>query len=507
MALKMSTLRRNILYNVGGQGLLMLLGLVAVRLVFRQLGADAFGIILFAQSMGLVLASVLELGISSTTVREVAAHAREESGYVWDLLRTATSIYWGAYIVVAGAAILGAGWLATHWLTLQSVDARDAARLMQILAVGVLLVLPRSLYGSLFRGLQRMQVTNAVEVGALTLQLLGTIAILTLHGDAFAVAWCLTAGYAASIVAYLLLAHRAGIPARALVPGFEPAIVRRNLRFALHMMSISALGTVHGQMDKLLVSKLMPVGALATYGFASTMVAGVLRLVSSIVQAAFPAFSELARQHDDATLLRRYHRVHTLIIFGAAPLFAGVVFGAEPILRYVFNGDVAQALMLPTVLLCVGSYLNASVSALYVISLAVGRPDIAARQNALALIVVPPIAVLSVWRFGLAGAGASWVFYHLFAYAYGVPRMCRECLGLSPRLWILGVARIMAVTVISYGPAYLLATALGGSVVVLAVVFVLGSLVYVGAGYLLLGRELRVAASQLRTGAAQPEAA
>jgi hypothetical protein len=43
--------------------------------------------------------------------------------------------------------------------------------------------------------------------------------------------------------------------------------------------------------------------------------------------------------------------------------------------------------------------------------------------------------------------------------------------------------------------------------VVLAVVFVLGSLVYVGAGYLLLGRELRVAASQLRTGAAQPEAA
>jgi hypothetical protein len=162
--------------------------------------------------------------------------------------------------------------------------------------------------------------------------------------------------------------------------------------------------------------------------------------------------------------------------------------------------------MLPTVLLCVGSYMNASVSALYVVSLAVGRPDIAARQNALALIVIPPIAVVSVLRFGLAGAGASWVFYHLLAYAYGVPRMCRECLGLSPRIWMVGVARIMAVTVITYGPAYWLATALGAGVVVLAIFFALASVGYVGAGYLLLGRELRAAANQLRS-AARPEAA
>ena len=65
----------------------------------------------------------------------------------------------------------------------------------------------------------------------------------------------------------------------------------------------------------------------------------------------------------------------------------------------------------------------------------------------------------------------------------------------------------MAVTVICYGPVYWLATALGAGVVLLAVCFALGSLGYAGAGYLSLGRELRAAASQLRTGAARPEAA
>jgi O-antigen/teichoic acid export membrane protein len=164
----------------------------------------------------------------------------------------------------------------------------------------------------------------------------------------------------------------------------------------------------------------------------------------------------------------------------------------------VFDDGVAQALMLPTVLLCVGSYMNASVNALYVVSLAVGRPDIAARQNALALIVVSPIAVLSVLRFGLAGAGASWVFYHVFAFAYGVPRICRECLQIKPDLWLRSVARIMAVTVVVYVPTYWLASALGSSLPALAIAYAVATLAYAGLGYILLGAELRAAAAQVR---------
>src|SRR3989440_9682012 len=101
-----SPLRRNIVYNVVGQILVMGLGLVAVRLVFRQLGADAFGVMLFAQSLGLVLASVLDLGISATIVREVAGQIHGDKAYVWDLLRTASLLYWAAYLIVTLAIIV-----------------------------------------------------------------------------------------------------------------------------------------------------------------------------------------------------------------------------------------------------------------------------------------------------------------------------------------------------------------------------------------------------------------
>jgi O-antigen/teichoic acid export membrane protein len=493
----MSTLRRNILYNVAGQGLLMVLGLVAVRLVFRQLGPDAFGIILFAQTMGLVLASVLELGISATIVREVAAHIDDDEDYVWQLLGTASLFYWGAYAVVTVLVIAASPILVTHWLTVTTLYPASAARLVQILAAGALLALPRSLYASLFRGVQSMGVTNAIEVGAIVVQLLGTIVILTLHGNAFWVASWFTASFASSIVTYLVVARRAGVPAQALLPRYSAGAVRKNLRFALQMVSISALGTVHGQSDKLLVSKLLPVRALGTYGFAATMVASASRLVSSVVQAAFPALAEHARQRDRAELMRRYRRVHVLITFGAAPLFAAVVFAAEPVLRYAFDPAIARDLMLPTAFLCLGSYMNATLSAPYIVSLALGRPDITARQNLYALFVVLPLASLSVWRFGLVGAGFSWVIYHLFAYAYGLPRICRECLEMPPWTWFLGVLQVMVVAVAVYGPAYLLASRFGSTVLALAVGLVVSSAAYAGVGYLLSGRELRGAAGQL----------
>ena len=492
----MSTLRRNTLYNVAGQTLLLVLGLVAVRLVFRQLGPDAFGIILFAQSMGLVLASVLELGISATTVREVAAHLTDDRDYVWELLGTATLLYWSAYAVISLAVIAAAPTLVTHWLTVTTMEPATATRMVQILGAGALLALPRSLYASVFRGLQRMGVTNAIEVGAIVAQLLGTIVILTFRGGALWVSWWFTANFVLSVAAYLVMSRRAGVPLRALLPRYASAVVRKNLRFALHMMSISALGSIHGQSDKLLVSKLLPVRALGTYGFAATVAAGASRLVSSVVQAAFPAFAEHARQRDRAELMRGYYRVHALITFGSAPLFAAVVFAAEPLYRYAFDPAIARTLMLPTGFLCVGWYMNATLSAPYIVSLALGKPEIAARQNLYALFIVLPLAVVSVWRFGLAGAGFSWVIYHLFAYVYGVPRICHECLELSPASWYLGVARIMALTLAAYGPGYLVASALGSSAPALAIGFVISSAGYAGAGYLTMDRELRALSGQ-----------
>lgn len=451
----MSRLSRNILHNLAGQGLLFVLSFVAVRFVFRRLGAEAFGIILFTQTVNFLLVAVLELGISSTTVREISAHLHEDPPYVADVFRTGSLLYWTGYGVLAALLIILAPLLVAKWINLQALDTTTATRMVQILGVATLLALPRSLYASLFRGLQRMAFINVIDVGTSALQQVGVILILAFRGSLFAVVDWIALSYLLGIAAYVLMASRF-VAWRTLLPKFSATVVRRNKRFALHMMSISALATIHTQADKVVVSKLMPVGVLGYYSFASAVVTRATMVSSAVGQAAFPSLSDLFHRGQRPALMSQYGKLQTLLTLSMVPIYAAITFAALPFFGYLFTPAIGQRLLAPTALLSVGYYLNSTLAVPYVFSLAVGKPEISVRQNVYALFTVLPATFVLVAIFGLVGAAASWVLYNVFAYAYGVPRICRECLRIAPSSWYAQIARAAALGAASYGTVWLL---------------------------------------------------
>src|SRR5438445_13775268 len=91
---EMTRLTKNIIYNVTGQSLVLVLSLIAVRFLFRRLGDDVFGIIFFNITLTTVLSSALELGVSSTIVREVSSRIDSAPAYVSSLATTASPLYW-----------------------------------------------------------------------------------------------------------------------------------------------------------------------------------------------------------------------------------------------------------------------------------------------------------------------------------------------------------------------------------------------------------------------------
>src|SRR5436305_1172425 len=124
--------------------------------VLRQLGGDALGIIYAAATVSAVLSGVLELGVSATIVREVAAKVDSDLGYVRRLIRTASLFYWSAYLLVALVIFFGAPFFIHRWLRLESMNPQTAITALQILAISAMVILPRALYTSVLRGLQRM---------------------------------------------------------------------------------------------------------------------------------------------------------------------------------------------------------------------------------------------------------------------------------------------------------------------------------------------------------------
>jgi len=453
MRARRARLLPNIAANLMGQFVLLCLGIVAVKLVFGHLGRDALGIVLFVQTLNLVLTGVLDLGVTSVTVREVAAHGDDEPTYVRDLVRTASALYWGAFLLLALTLIAAAPLISTRLLRLQEMDPGTASTVLRILGVAALTALPRALYVSLFRGLQRMALSNSIDVGIGVLQQIGTVVILALGGNLLAVVLWLAAGYLLGIAAYLLGLARL-MPWSGLVPGWSRAAVRRNIRFSAHMTWISAAGVIHTYVDKLAVSALLPIATFGSYAFASSIVARGAIVTASVADAAYPSLSSLAHRNR-VRLLAQYFKLQDLVCFGTIPVFGAIALLGPPLLRAVFGIAVARSLLFPVAALCLGYYLNGTLMIPYLHSLAVGKPEITSRLTLIALAIVVPVTVGSVAVIGVSGASFGYLAYHLFFYAVGVPRYCRECLGIPVMSWYAPVSKALALAGATYGVAAL----------------------------------------------------
>ena len=487
----MSRLSKNILYNLFGQGLLIVLSFVAVKFIFKQLGQDALGIIYFTYTLNALLTAILALGINETTVREVAAFHEEDPTYIKHLLQTASFFYWSLYVLAGAALYACAPWLVTKWINLDTLNPSTATLILRVLGIAALLALPRSFYGSILRGLQRMEFINLIEVGATALQQFGTIAVLFLGGSLIQVILWMASCYLLGLVLYVSVCARF-FGGKAFIPRISTSVIHRNAGFTFRLAGITVLSIFHTQSDKAIVSKLLPLGIFGYYTMAYSGVSRGMLVTSSVSQAVFPSFSALYKQGDRPGLMRQYRKLQDLLCYAIVPIFAAIPFAARPLFTFVLNAQASRMLLWPVTFLCIGFCMNGTLSIPYVLSLAVGKPEIAARTNLYAVFTVLPVTALLVYRFGIAGAGFSWIFYHLFAYASMMPRTCSECLDMPVWRWYLHVFKVLGLAGLTYGGAWAIMTFLGSSSTLsLALGYAFASITFVAAAYRLMGGELR----------------
>lgn len=427
----MSKVRRNILYNLIGQLLLLLLGFASARYIYRGLGKDVLGILYFAITLNNVIAGILELGLGATAVKEIAANVESDDGYTRRLIRVGALYFWCGFGLVALVLVLSAPWIADGWLQIETLGRDDAVLMLQILSPAVFLAFPRTFYTSVFRGLQRMGTTNLIDVSVVAIQQLGVVALIQAGLNLYPVVLWIASVYALRVLVYQVILART-YSWRILLPLYDQAVVARNASFVRQMAGMSALGFIVAQGDKLVISKLLPVAHMGWYSFAYGVVCKGTQLTTAVTTAIFPRFSELVESGDREALLKTYHRTQSLLRQGLAPVFAALPFFVPSVFAQVLDAEAVAELWLPTTLLALGYYMQGTCVTPHFLALAQNRPDIGVRQTAYALFLVFPVTITLIAWLGLTGAAMGWVGYQLWAYAYGVRRVYSECLSLAP---------------------------------------------------------------------------
>jgi O-antigen/teichoic acid export membrane protein len=430
-------LKKNILANYLGQGWTAVMGLAFIPLYIQYLGMEAYGLIgLFGVMQAWLI--LLDMGMTPVLNREMARFTAGavSSQSIRDLLRSLEMICFSLSILIALVVWAASGYLASDWLKADKLSNAVVAQAISVMAFVVALRFVEGIYrGSLF-GLQRQVWYNVVNSTITTIRHVGAVAVLAWvspTAQAFFI-WQAVVSLL-SIAVFAAGVYRA-LPKPSLQPRFSQEALAGVWKFAKGMMGITLLGILLTQVDKVLLSRLLPLESFGYYMLAATVAGLLYMLVTPISAAAYPRMVELSTQDDQIALVSVYHQGAQMITILIAPAMMLLGFFAGGVL-FMWSGNVDLAENTAPILsaLALGTFLNALMWMPYQLQIAHGWTSLNLKINFVAAVVLIPAILWVVPRYGAFGAACIWVILNAGYVLIAIQLMHRRLIPKEKWRW------------------------------------------------------------------------
>jgi O-antigen/teichoic acid export membrane protein len=204
------------------------------------------------------------------------------------------------------------------------------------------------------------------------------------------------------------------------------------------MMGVTFLALLLTQIDKILLSKFLPLSEYGYYVMAGVVASGLNMVITPITQAFYPRLVELSELQDRAMLNYTYHKGAQLVSVVAGSVALVIILFAETFLRvWSQDPDLAQRTATLLRVLMLGTLLNGLMHMPYMAQLAHGWTSLSVRINIVAVAVIVPGLLWVVPRFGAEGAAWVWVSLNAGYVLLGIHFMFRRILVTEKWRWYL----------------------------------------------------------------------
>lgn len=407
------SIKRNVLANYFGAGVVALAPLLALPWYLSALGSTQFGLIGFMTLFQAVL-GLLDAGMGQALVREMAIRfdvthkARLKTAA---LLFGFERIYWLFALFVGGLAWLFAGWIASSWLNLGDLPASAGRIAVEGAATIFAAQFPGSVYRSLLVGAQAQVRLNAVMLVGALLRHGGAVVIMVVWPSLMAYAvW--HAG--AALLETLARRHLAWklLDVESSYVAWDAGELRPIWRTVFGLSGAALLGALTVQMDKIVLSRMATLEQFGFYSVAASLALSILQFMYPLVQAILPRAIQL--RGEPAALRRLYIKFSGLI---AGLVAAGAVIymlAGHWLLTIWLNNVKAVAAIYPLLtILLVGTALNTFYNVGYIHWLVHDKVRRVLQVNMVSLMLaVTLVPFLVAWQ-GSMGATFGWLVINL----------------------------------------------------------------------------------------------
>lgn len=447
---KNRSVMRNTALNYVGQAYVLLVGILIMPFYLGHLGAEAYGLIGFFAVMQAWLL-LLDAGLSPSLVRAVAHQqgtpARERSS--GQLLRSFEIIFLPMALLCCIGIYLSSPWIALQWLNAKDLQPETLIHCISLMGLVVALRLYATLYKSGIQGLEQHAWLNIANIIIATLRYFGGLLLVSTYSQdpehffEFQVA--------VGLIETLMFAARAyqQMPTPHLLTGFNGELVKPIIPFAASMTLTSVLWIVLTQMDKVLLSDLLPLDQYGYFSLVALITTGIMMLTNPLVQALLPRMTVLVaegRQAEMHTLLLAANRFACTFLFPLAALIG--LHGKY--LIYAWTGDWAAAQWSHQILCwySLGSAIMAISAFQFYLQYAYGQMRLHIWYSVISAIVTVPVMFYSIRYQGAYGAAVSWFLLRAVSFAIWPMVVHRR---LAPGIhgqWLRDIVRISVMTAV-----------------------------------------------------------
>ena len=407
------SLKLNVLASYASQIYLVIISIAILPIYMKYMGAEAYGLVgFFAMLQGLF--NLLDFGLTPTISRQTAqynAGVETVLGFR-QLFRSLSIIFFAIACVGGGLLFYFNDYIAEHWLKLESLPLPDVLFCLQIMAICVALRWMTGLYRGVISGFEQIVWLSISNIIIATLRFPGVLLYMYYFG--FTVKFFFIFQFIVALIEFIVLA----LKAQFLMPklsknlhiGWSLEPVKPLLGFALTIAFTSSVWVLLTQLDKFVLSGILPLSEYGYFTLAVLVAGGILQISAPISSAIMPRMARLQGE-------KKYQEVQDVYL-GATQFTAVIVVNAgivlavlaKPVL-YVWTGDMTLANTAAPILqlYSLGNAILALGAFPYYLQYAKGSLKYHFIGNIGSAILLIPAIIWAAKNYGAIGAGWVWL--------------------------------------------------------------------------------------------------
>lgn len=457
------SLKKNILANYASQLYVTLIGIVTVPLLIKHMGAEAYGLVGFF-AMLQAWFQLADMGLIPTMARVTASYngGAYDAKSLRQLLRILEVIFAGVALAVVVAMMAGAQVISISWLKVQQLPIVEVQQAIILMSVVVALRWVCGLYRGVIAGFERLVWLSVFNIAISTTRFVLVLPFLIFVGASPTQFFSYQLVIAIIELVVLMLKVYRLLPSY----GAEQQTIwqwhplRRVLKFSFSLAFTSLVWVLITQVDKLVLSTMLPLTEYASFTLAVLVASAVMFISGPISGAVLPRLTKLAAEGDQTRLIALYREATQMVAIIAIPIAAILAYFAEQIL-WSWTGDAEITRQAAPILklYAVGNGILTIGAFPYYLQIAKGDMKMHLIGNAWFVVVLIPALIWATMRYGVIGAGWAWVAANFVYFFTWLPMVHRRFVKDLHCQWLMhDVGAIVVPTVTAAATVHFFAT-------------------------------------------------